>query len=65
MSRWEWPTLKEMLDSTKRVVVFMDKGAENGAVPYLLQQFTMVCTVFYLKPSFHYLVTTHLLDVGR
>jgi len=42
MSREEWPTLKEMLDSTKRVVVFMDKGAENGTVPYLLQQFTMM-----------------------
>jgi len=42
ISRGEWPTLKEMLDSTKRVVVFMDKGAEDGAVPYLLQQFTMM-----------------------
>jgi len=42
MSREEWPTLKEMLDSTKRVVVFMDKGAEDGTVPYLLQQFTMM-----------------------
>ena len=37
MSREEWPTLKEMLDSTKRVVVFMDKGAEDGTV-YLPKQ---------------------------
>ena len=33
MSREEWPTLKEMLDSTKRVVVLMDKGAEDGTAP--------------------------------
>jgi hypothetical protein len=42
MTREDWPTLKEMLDSTKRVVVFMDKGAEDGTVPYLLPQFTMM-----------------------
>ena len=37
MSREEWPTLKEMLDSTKRVVMFMDRGAEDGTVPYLIR----------------------------
>jgi len=42
MTREDWPTLKEMLDSTRRVVVFMDKGAEDGTVPYLLPQFTMM-----------------------
>jgi hypothetical protein len=42
MTREDWPTLKEMLDSSKRVVVFMDKGAEDGTVPYLLPQFTMM-----------------------
>ena len=42
MTRNDWPTLKEMLDSGGRVVVFMDKGAENGTVPYILPQFTMV-----------------------
>jgi len=42
MLRGDWPTLKEMLDSSKRVVVFIDKGAEGGTVPYMLQQFTMM-----------------------
>ena len=48
MTREDWPTLREMLDSGKRVVIFIDKGAEEGSVPppYLLPQFTMVCTVF-------------------
>jgi hypothetical protein len=42
MTRNDWPTLKEMLDSGGRVVVFMDKGAEDGTVPYILPQFTMM-----------------------
>ena len=43
ISHNDWPTLKEMLDSGGRIVVFMDKGAEDGTVPYILPQFTMVC----------------------
>ena len=43
MARNDWPTLKEMLDDGRRIVVFMDKGAEDNSVPYLLPQFTMVC----------------------
>jgi len=42
MKREDWPTLKEMLDTGKRVVVFIDKGVEGGSVPYLLPQFTMM-----------------------
>jgi len=46
MTREDWPTLKEMLDSGKRVVIFIDKGAEEKSeeksVPYLLSQFTMM-----------------------
>jgi hypothetical protein len=44
MTREDWPTLREMLDTGKRVVVFIDKGAEEGssAPPYLLPQFTMM-----------------------
>jgi hypothetical protein len=45
MMREDWPTLREMLDSGKRLVVFIDKEAEEGSVPFLLPQFTMVCTV--------------------
>jgi len=43
MTREDWPTLKEMLDSGKRVVVFIDKGAEEeNPIPYLNSQFTMM-----------------------
>lgn len=42
MTREDWPTLKEMLDSGRRLVVFIDKGAEEGSVPYLLPQFSMM-----------------------
>lgn len=38
----EWPTLGEMISSGKRVVVFMDFGAETGGVDYILPEFEMV-----------------------
>jgi hypothetical protein len=38
----EWPTLGEMIDSGKRVVVFLDAGADSGAVPYLMPEFQMI-----------------------
>ena len=68
MTREDWPTLRQMLDSGKRVVVFMDKGAEANTVPYLLSQFTMVCTVStsHGKISLSLLSWyTSFLDVGR
>ena len=43
MMRQEWPTLRQMLDSGKRLVFFIDKGADEGVVPYILPEFTMVC----------------------
>jgi hypothetical protein len=49
MSRDDWPTLGEMIESGKRVVVFMDKGAEartEPAVDFILPQFQMVRLVF-------------------
>jgi hypothetical protein len=45
MSRDDWPTLGEMIESGKRVVVFLDKGAEartEPAVDFILPQFQMV-----------------------
>jgi len=42
MTRDDWPTLQEMLDTGRRVVVFMDKGTEDEPVPYILSQFEMV-----------------------
>ncbi|KAG7085322.1 hypothetical protein E1B28_013862, partial [Marasmius oreades] len=42
MKRSEWPTLGELIDSGKRVVVFLDAGAENGGVESILPEFTMI-----------------------
>jgi len=45
MSRDDWPTLGEMIESGKRVVVFLDNGAESRtdpAVDFILPQFQMV-----------------------
>jgi len=41
MSRDDWPTLGEMIESGKRVVIFMDKGADP-AVDFILPEFQMV-----------------------
>lgn len=38
----DWPTLGSMLDSGKRVVIFMDYGAETGGVNYILPEFEMI-----------------------
>lgn len=42
MTREDWPTLREMLDAGKRLVVFIDKGADEKKVPYLLPEFPNV-----------------------
>ncbi|PGH06873.1 hypothetical protein GX51_02118 [Blastomyces parvus] len=36
----EWPTLQEMIQSGKRLVVFLDYEADMSRVPYILDQFT-------------------------
>ncbi|KAL7281152.1 PLC-like phosphodiesterase [Trametes coccinea BRFM310] len=39
----DWPTLGEMIDSGKRVVVFLDAGADTDrSVPYILPEFPMI-----------------------
>ncbi|KAL0063565.1 hypothetical protein AAF712_009182 [Marasmius tenuissimus] len=42
MARSEWPTLGELIDSGKRVIVFLDAGAEDGGVDSILPEFTMI-----------------------
>jgi hypothetical protein len=45
MSRDDWPTLGEMITSGKRLVVFLDKGADSRVHPekeYILPQFKMM-----------------------
>ncbi|KAI0790734.1 PLC-like phosphodiesterase [Abortiporus biennis] len=43
MKQSDWPTLGELLDSGKRVIVFLDAGADTDrSVPYILPEFEMV-----------------------
>ncbi|XP_006456425.1 hypothetical protein AGABI2DRAFT_228373 [Agaricus bisporus var. bisporus H97] len=42
MKNSEWPTLGEMIDSGKRVVVFLDAGADTSQVDFLLPEFEMI-----------------------
>jgi len=37
-----WPSLGSMIDSGKRLVTFMDAGADFTAVPYIIDEFTNV-----------------------
>ena len=37
-----WPTLEEMIDSGKRVVMFLDYGANTTQVDFILPEFDMV-----------------------
>jgi hypothetical protein len=39
MKASDWPTLGQMIDSGKRLVVFLDAGANTAAVPYILPEF--------------------------
>jgi hypothetical protein len=45
MKQSDWPTLGDMIDSGKRVVVFVDYGAE-GVSDYILPEFDMVGDLF-------------------
>ncbi|EGN97554.1 hypothetical protein SERLA73DRAFT_139822 [Serpula lacrymans var. lacrymans S7.3] len=45
MKQSEWPTLGDMIDSGKRVVIFLDAGADGsdgGVVDYILPEFDMI-----------------------
>jgi hypothetical protein len=42
VKRGDWPTLGKMIDSGKRVVVFLDSGADQSQVPFILPEFQMV-----------------------
>ncbi|KAF8425287.1 PLC-like phosphodiesterase [Tirmania nivea] len=35
----EWPTLKEMVDSGKRLVLFLSGGTDEAAIPWMLDEF--------------------------
>ncbi|KAF8151373.1 PLC-like phosphodiesterase [Crassisporium funariophilum] len=38
----DWPTLGELIDSGKRVVVFLDAGADPSSVDFILPEFQMI-----------------------
>lgn len=38
----EWPTLKEMIDSGKRLVLFLSGGTDQAAIPWMLDQFSYI-----------------------
>jgi hypothetical protein len=40
--RADWPTLGELIDSNKRVVVFFDAGADTSVVDFILPEFDML-----------------------
>lgn len=45
MKRDEWPTLGELIDSGKRIIIFLDSGADGsagGQVDFILPQFPMM-----------------------
>jgi len=45
MSRDDWPTLGQMIEANKRLVIFVDRGAERASNPtanFILPQFQMV-----------------------
>lgn len=42
MKQSDWPTLGQLIDSGKRVVVFLDAGADNSIVDFILPEFAMV-----------------------
>ncbi|EEB89085.1 hypothetical protein MPER_12864 [Moniliophthora perniciosa FA553] len=42
MKRGDWPTLGSLIDSGKRVIVFMDHGADGAGVDFILPQFKMI-----------------------
>ncbi|GJE97373.1 PLC-like phosphodiesterase [Phanerochaete sordida] len=43
MKQSDWPTLGQLIDSGKRVILFMDAGADTDrSVPYILPEFEMV-----------------------
>ncbi|PWN28202.1 hypothetical protein BDZ90DRAFT_239634 [Jaminaea rosea] len=42
MTHDDWPTLEEMIDSGRRLVVFIDSGADQKRVPYILDEFSQV-----------------------
>ena len=46
----DWPTLQSLIDSGKRVVVFMDKGTNSATVPICFPNSSISPTVSWIQP---------------
>ncbi|KAF2173842.1 hypothetical protein M409DRAFT_16112 [Zasmidium cellare ATCC 36951] len=52
MKTGDWPTIVEMVETNKRLVSFLDKGADETQVPFLLREFNyMFETSFVIDHS--------------
>ena len=54
MARDDWPTLGQMIETNKRLVVFVDHGAERAVNPtanFILPEFQMACS--FMAPCFN------------
>ena len=51
----DWPTLGEMIDDGKRLVVFLDYGADESKFPYILDEYSYFFATPYdvTDPSFN------------
>lgn len=50
MKRTDWPTLGELIESQKRIIVFLDEGADGsdgGIIDFILPEFQMVIVVLF------------------
>ncbi len=63
----QWPTLEKMIDSGRRLVVFMDNGATDPAYPYLLPEFGNIWETAFdvTDPSFSCAVNRSQGDVAQ
>uniref|UniRef100_A0A0W0EUB4 PLC-like phosphodiesterase n=1 Tax=Moniliophthora roreri TaxID=221103 RepID=A0A0W0EUB4_MONRR len=61
----EWPTLGEMINAGKRLVVFLDSGANTTEVPFILPQFEMVTVIALLLGLTHEAVQRPLLPMDH
>jgi hypothetical protein len=50
----DWPTLGSLIDSGKRVLTFMDYGADYASVPYIIDEFTNIWETAFnvIDPAF-------------
>lgn len=64
MKQSDWPTLGQLIDSGKRVIVFLDSGADVSSVPFILPEFEMVRIALITKAVCRIADTTYA-DLGN